>query len=140
MKTRIKWIEGLALAGKGESNHWITMDAGEEVGGSDAGTRPLEIFLLGLGGCTSMDVISILKKKRVPLDDFELEIEADRAAEHPKVFTKIRLKFIFYGTGIKEQDVERAIELSETKYCSASAMLRKASEISVEREIREKKS
>jgi putative redox protein len=139
MKLQLKWLEDMTLVGKGDSNHWVTMDASTEVGGTDAGSRPLEFFLMGLGGCTTMDVLSILKKKRSPIEDYELQIEADRAEEHPKVFTQVRLKFIFYGKGIKKQDVERAIELSETKYCSASAMLKKATDIVVEYEIREEK-
>lgn len=139
MKANLKWIENLSLAAKGDSNHWITMDAAPSVGGNDAGSRPMELFLMGLGGCTSMDVLSILKKKRVPLEDFELEMEVERAEDHPKVFTQIKLKFIFYGKGIKERDVLRAIELSQTKYCSASAMLKQATPIIIEHEIREEK-
>lgn len=139
MKTKIKWLGEMALNAKGDSNHWIPMDAAPAVGGSDAASRPLELLLMGLGGCTSMDVISILKKMRVPLDDYEMEIEAERASEHPKVFTKINTKFIFYGKGIREKNVERAIELSETVYCSASEMLRKTAEITTTYEIREPK-
>jgi len=139
MNARLKWVENLTLAAKSDSNHWITIDADPSVGGSDAGSRPLELFLMGLGGCTAMDVLSILKKKRVPIDDFELELEAERAEEHPMVFTRIKMKYIFYGKGIQERDVLRAIELSETKYCSASAMLKKGTEITIEHEIRELK-
>ena len=100
MKLKLKWLEDMTLVGKGDSNHWVAMDASPEVGGTDAGSRPLELFLMGLGGCTTMDVLSILKKKRSPVEDYELQIEADRAEEHPKVFTQVRLKFIFYGKGI----------------------------------------
>ncbi|MCP4231433.1 MAG: OsmC family protein [bacterium] len=137
MKARIKRVSGITLVGKAASNVWIPMDGPEELTGSDAGVRPIELFLLGLGGCTGMDVISILQKKRVNLDDFEIEIEADRADEHPKVFTKIRLKYIVYGKDIKPKDVERAIELSEENYCSAQAMLRPTVEITSSFEIRE---
>ncbi len=137
MKAMLKQVHGLALAGKADSNHWVAMDGAPEHGGFDAGIRPMELVLLGLGGCTSMDVISILEKMHVPLEDFECHLEADRAPDHPKVFTKIRIKFVFFGKGISNQAVERAITLSETKYCSASAMLGKTAEISTEYEIRE---
>ena len=137
MKVELKQIDGLALAGKGDSGHWVNMDGPALLGGADAGTRPLELFLMGLGGCTSMDVISIIKKKRVKLDNFECHLEAERAKEHPKVFTKVKINFIFWGKDIPKQAVERAIELSETTYCSASAMLKKTVDIETSYEIRE---
>ena len=92
MKAIVKQVQGTSMAAKADSNHWIFMDGPEEFGGSNAGSRPLELFLMGLGGCTSMDVISILKKKRIKIDDFECHLEADRADEHPKVFTKHQIK------------------------------------------------
>lgn len=137
MNTTIKWLGKMAFIGKSDSNHLVAMDAAPEVGGENSAIRPLELLLQGLGGCTGMDVISILKKKRILLTDFEIEIQAERAEEHPKVFTKIHLKYIFYGRDIKSKDVEHAIELSETKYCSASAMLRHTAEITTSYEIRE---
>jgi putative redox protein len=137
MKSIIKWASGITMVGKADTNVWVPMDGPEELGGSDAGVRPIELFLIGLGGCTGMDVISILQKKRLALDDFEIEIGAERAEEHPKVFTKIHLKYVVYGEGIKPKDVERAIELSEEKYCSAQAMLSPAVEISSSYEIRQ---
>jgi putative redox protein len=140
MKAVVKRIQGMALAAKADSNHWLTMDAAETNGGMDAGSRPVELILMGLGGCTSMDVLSILQKKRVTLDDYEVLIEADRAEDHPKVFNQIKLKFIFYGKNIPEEAVKRAIELSETKYCSVSAMLSKTATITVEYEIKEQRS
>ena len=126
---------GLALAGMSDSGHWVPMDGPEDVGGYGGGTRPLELLLIGLGGCTGMDVLSILAKKRVKLADFEIEIEAPRTAEHPKVFTSITLVFRFYGDGLKESDLEEAVRLSEEKYCSASAMLRKAAPVEARIEI-----
>jgi len=132
MKTKkayIKQISGITFAGKTDSNHWITMDGPEDFGGSDAGIRPKELILLGLAGCTGSDVVSILKKKRIPLNNFEMNIEAEVAEEHPQVFTKINLEYVFYGSEIKKEDVERAIELSQTKYCSVSAMLKNSVEI-----------
>lgn len=140
MKAVVKRVQGMTLAAKADSNHWLTMDAAESVGGTDAGSRPVELILMGLAGCTSMDVLSILQKKRIPLEDFEVQVEAERAEEHPKVFTRIALKFIFYGKNISEEAVKRAIELSETKYCSVSAMLSKTAAITVEYEIKEQRS
>ena len=128
-KAYLKQVKGITFAGKTDSNHWITVDGPENFGGSDAGIRPKELLLLSLAGCTASDVVSILQKKRVKLDDFEINISAEMTEEHPKVFTKIDLEYVFYGDSIAEKDVERAIELSETKYCGVTAMLEKALEI-----------
>lgn len=119
-------VQGISLAGKSDSNHWLVMDGPKEFGGSDAGIRPKELLLLALGGCTASDVISILQKKRIPFDGFEIHVTAEQRDEHPQVFTKIHLEYVIHGDGIRPQDVERAIELSETKYCSVNAMLRPA--------------
>ena len=137
MEAIIKQVDGLSLIGKAGSNHWIAMDAAEDVGGSNAGSRPLELLLLGLGGCTAMDVISILKKKRSPVKNITIALKADRAEEFPKIFTEIKLKFFVYGDkeNIKPRDIERAIELSSTQYCSASNMLKKSANIEYEYEI-----
>ena len=128
-KAYLKQVKGITFAGKTDSNHWITVDGPENFGGSDAGIRPKELLLLSLAGCTASDVVSILQKKRVKLDDFEINISAEMTEEHPKVFTKIDLEYVFYGDNIAEKDVERAIELSETKYCGVTAMLEKAIDI-----------
>ncbi len=120
----IRQVQGISLAGRTDSNHWIVMDGPEEVGGSDAGVRPKELVLLALGGCTGSDVISILRKKRVSVDAFEIHLTAEQAEEHPQVFTKIHVEFVLWGEHIESNDVERAVELSETKYCAVSAMLR----------------
>ena len=128
-KAYLKQIKGISFAGKTDSNHWITMDGPENFGGSDAGIRPKELLLLSLAGCTASDVVSILQKKRVKLDDFEMNISADMTEEHPKVYSKIDLEYVFYGENIKEKDVERAIELSETKYCGVTAIFEKAMDI-----------
>lgn len=138
MEATVRQVDGITMVGKADSGVWVTMDGPAEFGGSEAGVRPLELFLLGLGGCTGMDVISILAKKRAPLDDLEVHIEADKAGEHPKVFTEIRIKYVFYGKGLNPKHVEEAISLSQDKYCSASAMLKKACEIKHEYEIVEK--
>ena len=128
-KAYLKQIKGISFAGKTDSNHWITMDGPDNFGGSNAGIRPKEMLLLSLAGCTASDVISILQKKRVKLVDFEMNISADMTEEHPKVYSKIDLEYVFYGKDIKTKDVERAIELSQTKYCGVTAMLEKAIEI-----------
>jgi putative redox protein len=125
----LKQIKGITFAGKTDSNHWITMDGPEGFGGSNAGIRPKELILLALAGCTASDVVSILSKKRTPLDDFEINIKADVSDEHPKVFTKIDLEYVFYGNDLNTKDIERAIELSQTKYCAVTAMLEKSIEI-----------
>jgi putative redox protein len=138
MRVVVKQLQGIALAGKADSGHWVPMDGPEEFGGSAAASQPMELILMGLGGCTSMDVISILKKKRVEVDDYECIIEAERAPHHPKVFTKIKMKYVFYGRNIPVKDVERAIQLSEESYCSASVMLKKSAEIVTTYEIIER--
>ena len=125
MKTAVvKQLQGISLAGKTDSNHWIVMDGPREFGGSDAGIRPKELLLLALGGCTASDVIAILQKKRVALEGIEIHLSAEQTEEHPQVFTKIHVEYVVRGDNIKAADVERAIELSETKYCSVNAMLR----------------
>jgi len=126
----IKQISGITFAGKTDSNHWITMDGPKEFGGSDAGIRPKELILLALGGCTSSDVVSILNKKRVKFDGYEINISSETSDSHPQVFTKINLEYVFYGNQIDPKNVERAIELSLTKYCGVTAMLEKACGIS----------
>jgi putative redox protein len=139
MKASIMRVTAMGLLGKADSNHWVSMDADQSVGGDDAAARPMELVLLGLGGCTSMDVLSILAKKRIHLVDYECHLEAERADEHPRVFTRITIHFVFYGDAIPAEAVERAIALSEEKYCSASAMLRKTAEVKVEYEIKPRK-
>ena len=125
----VKQLQGITFVGKTDSNHWITMDGPENFYGSNAGIRPKELILLGLAGCTGSDVVAILQKKRVDLKGFEINIKAVQQEEHPQVYTKIHLEFLFYGKNISDKDVERAIELSQTKYCSVTVMLQKAVEI-----------
>lgn len=120
----VKQLQGVTFFGKTDSNHWVAMDGPAEFGGNDAGTRPKELILIALGGCTGSDVAGILKKKRVNVDNVEIKLTADVADEHPQVFTKIHVEYVIYGDGVRKEDVERAIELSESKYCSVSAMLR----------------
>jgi putative redox protein len=120
----VRHVKGITFLGKAGSNHWIPMDGPAEFGGMDSGARPKELILIGLGGCTASDVASILEKKRVPFTQFDVQLTAKEAEEHPKVFTEIHIEYVVYGKGIRKEDVERAIELSVTKYCSVSAMLK----------------
>ncbi|HAE86985.1 TPA: hypothetical protein DCG86_03055 [Candidatus Marinimicrobia bacterium] len=122
----------LTFMAKGDSGHWVVLDADESLHGFNAGTRPMELVLEALGGCTAMDVLSILRKKRMNFDRFAMDIEAERAGEHPKVFTKIHVVYKFWGNELSERAIARAVELSETKYCSVSAMLGSTAEISSE--------
>lgn len=137
MKVYLKRIQGISMAAKASSNHWVVMDGSREFGGSEAGSAPMEMILMGLAGCTGMDVISILEKMRVKLDHFVITVDAERADEHPKVFTKIRLKYYFWGADVPVEKVERAIELSQTRYCSASVMLKKTAELTYSYHINE---
>jgi putative redox protein len=135
VKALVRRVTGLSLAGRADSNHWVPMDTAPANGGFAAGTSPLELVLIGLGGCTGMDVLSILAKKRIKLDDFEIELEADRSETHPRVLTAIRATFHFYGEDLKLPDLETAVQLSEEKYCSVAAMLRPTVPITVNLEV-----
>jgi len=129
MKTRVKWLDNMSFVGESASGHSVVMDGPPEFGGRNLGIRPMEMLLLGLGGCASFDVVSMLKKSKQDLIDCEVEIAAERASEEPKVFTKIHLHFIIKGNDLSEKRVQRAIELSAEKYCSASIMLGKTADV-----------
>jgi putative redox protein len=126
MGAKVSWKGKMSFDGTSDSGFILPLGTDPAVGGDNDGFRPLELILVGLVGCTAMDVISILGKKRQEVTDFEVTAEADRAEEHPKVFTHIRVNFSVTGKNIDEAAVQRAIELSETKYCPAQAMLSKA--------------
>jgi len=134
-KAKAVHVKGVTFMGITDSNHWVPMDGPEEFGGSDAGTGPKELLLLALAGCTGSDVISILTKMREPLTKFEVDIDAEMSNEHPKVYTKIEVIYKVWGEGIKESNLKRAIELSETRYCGVSAMLKNSVEITNRYEI-----
>lgn len=136
MKATVKWVEDAEFVGESGSGHRITMDGPPDFGGKNKGVRPMEMLLLGLGGCTAFDVVLILKKSRQAVEDCEVQVEAERATEDPKVFTRIHVHFIVSGQNLSEKHVARAVELSATKYCSASIMLGKAAEISHDFEIK----
>ncbi len=138
MKVMLEKIEGLKLKGKNERGHEIMMDASKESGGFDSAPSPMEIVLMALGGCTQMDVISILSKMKVEYDYFGIEIEGKRKKEHPRVFEEIKLKYIFKGKELDEEKIKKAISLSLSKYCSVSNMLNKVANIQYELEIENK--
>ena len=129
MKTRVKWLDNMSFVGESGSGHSIVMDGPPEFGGRNLGVRPMEMLLLGLGGCASFDVVSMLRKSKQDLIDCEVEITAERADTEPKVFTRIHLHFVLSGNDLSDKRVARAIELSAEKYCSASIMLGKTAEI-----------
>lgn len=137
MKAEVVNVKGLTFVGKAESNHWMVMDGGKEFGGFEAGIKPMEAILVALGGCTGMDVVSILNKMKVNFDSFEITIDAERAKEHPKVFTKIHLTYRFKGKNLPRDKIEKAVRLSQERYCSVSAMLGKGADIDWEIEIAE---
>lgn len=137
MDATVKWNGKMAFTGAPDSGHSVLMDAYEHVGGEDNGPRPTELVLMGLGGCTAMDVISILDKMKQEVTDFEIKVHADKAEVHPKVFTHIVLEYIVTGRNIDRGAVEKAVMLSETKYCSVQAMLRKSADIEIKITINE---
>ena len=126
MQATVKWVDGAMFVGESGSGHSVVMDGPPDHGGRNMGVRPMEMLLLGLGGCASFDIVSILKKARQQVDDCRAELEAERAEGVPSPFTKIHIQFIVSGRKLKEAQVKRAVELSAEKYCSASIMLREA--------------
>ena len=123
MKARIKWVEEATFLGEAGSGHAVVMDGPPDMGGRNLGVRPMEMMLLGMGGCTTFDVVHILKKSREAITDCVAELSAERAESEPKVFTRIHVHFIVKGRDLKESKVKKAVELSAEKYCSASIML-----------------
>jgi len=137
MKARVKWIEGVAMLGESGSGHCVVMDGPADFGGRNLGLRPMEMLLLGMGGCTEFDVLMILRRARQDVTDCVVELEAERAPSDPKVFTRIHAHFIISGRALSRPHVERAIQLSAEKYCSASIMLGATAEITHDFEIRD---
>ena len=135
MKARVVWVENFKFIAESGSGHSVVMDGPPESGGQNLGVRPMEMLLMGMGGCTAFDVILILKKGRHQVTDCEIQLEAERAETDPKVFTRIHLHFVVKGTNLSDIAVKRAIELSAEKYCSASIMLGKTAEITHDYEI-----
>ena len=129
MQVKIKWIDGVSFVGESETGHAVVLDGAPENGGRNIGMRPMEMLLIGMGACTSFEVVTILKKARQPIVDCIAEVSAERADEIPKVFTKIHVHFVITGNNLNETQVERAVKLSAEKYCSASIMLAKSVQI-----------
>jgi putative redox protein len=136
MKARVKWVEGMAFMAESDSGHGIMLDGSPEIGGRNLGARPMEMVLMGLGGCTAIDVMVILGKQRQPVEDCWIELDAERAdVAAPKVFTKIHVHYVIKGSGLDPKQVERAVKLSAEKYCSVSAMLKGSVDITYDFEV-----
>ena len=135
MNISVNWVDGMLMVGKSHSGHSITMDGPTEIGGENLGVRPMEMLLLGVAGCTMIDVVTTLKKMRQELTHCETKVNAERADDHPKVFTDIHIQFIVKGQDLDPKKVEKAITLSAEKYCSASIMLGKTASITHDFEI-----
>ncbi|MBI3546275.1 MAG: OsmC family protein [Gammaproteobacteria bacterium] len=135
MKANIKWTGGVSFTGTADSGHSVTMDGAPEHGGENKGSRPMELVLIGTGGCTAFDVVHILRKSRQDISDCQIKIDAERAPVDPKVFTRIHMHFVVSGKNLDAKKIEHAIELSATKYCSASIMLAKTAKITHDFEI-----
>jgi putative redox protein len=137
MKARVQLVEGMTFVAESGSGHAIVVDASPDVGGRNLGARPMEVVLMGTGACSVIDVVHILRKARQPVSGCVVELDGDRAAEDPKVFTRIRFHYVVTGRGLDAAHVERAIRLSKDKYCSATAMMAKTAQIDWDYEIRE---
>ena len=129
---KISWVEGALFVAEAGSGHTITMDGSPDVGGRNLASRPMEVVLMGMGGCTAIDVVSMLKKQRQDIEGIEVSLVAERAEEHPKVFNQVKLVYTVRGRNLNKALVERAVALSDEKYCSATAMVRKSAEIAHE--------
>jgi putative redox protein len=137
MKARVQWLDGRAFVGESGSGHAVVMDGAPEAGGRNIGVRPMEMLLLGLGGCTAFDVVMILERGREKIIACDIELEAERAKEDPKVFTNVKIIYKLKGKNLNPAAVERAIKLSMEKYCSATAMFAKTAKIEHEWSIEE---
>ena len=129
MKARVQWLDGRAFVGESGSGHAVVMDGAPESGGRNVGVRPMEMLLLGLGGCTAFDIVMILERMREKVTGLDIALEAERAGEDPKVFTHVKLIYKVTGRNLKPANVERAVNLSAEKYCSATAMFEKTAKI-----------
>jgi len=135
MKARVKWVQDVMFVGESGSGHAVVMDGAPETGGRNLGIRPMEMLLLGLAGCSAFDVVLILKRGRENVTDCVVDVDAERAATDPKVFTNIRLRYTVTGHSLDRGKVERAVKLSEEKYCSASAIIGKTAQITYTIEV-----
>jgi len=135
MKARVKWLDNMSFVGETGSGHSVVMDGAPDSGGRNLAARPMEMVLVGMGGCTAFDVVMILKKARQPIDDCIVEISAERAEEIPKVFTKIHVHYVIKGKGLSVKQVEKAVKLTAEKYCSVSIMLAATANVTHDFEI-----
>jgi len=135
MNVKVKWIDDMMMVGESGSGHAVVMDGPPDAGGKNMGVRPMEMLLIGMAGCATVDVVSTLKKMRENIEDCYAEVSAERAEDHPKVFTKIHIHFVVKGTNINPTKIEKAINLSTGKYCSASIMLAKTAQLTHDFEI-----
>ena len=127
---KISWVDGALFVAEGGSGHTLTMDGAPDIGGRNLASRPMEVVLMGMGGCTAIDVVSMLKKQRQDIEGIEVSLVAERAPDHPKVFTSVKLVYTVRGRKLNKALVERAVSLSDEKYCSATAMIRKSANVS----------
>jgi len=135
MKARVKWLDNMSFVGESGSGHSIVMDGAPDSGGRNLAARPMEMVLIGMGGCTAFDVVMILQKARQPILDCVVELSAERSEEIPKVFTKIHAHYIIKGRGLSEKQVEKAVNLTAEKYCSVSIMLAATADVTHDFEI-----
>lgn len=135
MKAVVKWLDNMSFVGESESGHSVVMDGPPESGGRNLGVRPMEMVLLGMGGCTAFDVVLILQRQRQGITDCQIELSAERAEEAPKVFTRIHVHYVVTGKGLDEKKVARAVDMTADKYCSVSIMLAQCSEVTHDFEI-----
>jgi putative redox protein len=126
---RVTFVDGMQFVGSADSGHAVVMDAAPSVGGNNTGSRPMELLLMAFGGCTGMDVISILRKKKQNVNKFELNVKGEQAKDHPHMYTAIHIEYVISGKDVSEEAVKRAIELSLERYCSVGATLSKAAKI-----------
>lgn len=138
LNVKFSWQGGMKFEAIPPSGHRVIMDSAAAHGGEDEGPRPMELVLVALGGCTGMDVISILNKMKHPIEGLEIEVSAERAPEHPKVYTKVHIVYKFRGKNLEIEKIEKAVRLSQEKYCSVSEMLRKTAQLTYSIEITER--
>ncbi|MCG2709035.1 MAG: OsmC family protein [Thermodesulfovibrionales bacterium] len=129
IEAKVTYVDGLQFVGEAASGHAIVMDGDKEVGGRNTGARPMELLLIGLGGCSGMDIVSILKKKKQEINGVEIKVKGEKAGNYPKKFTDIDIEFIVRGRNVSDDAVKRAVELSMEKYCSVKATLEGSAKI-----------
>ena len=127
---KVSWVDGALFVAEGGSGHTLTMDGAPDIGGRNLASRPMEVVLMGMGSCTAIDVVAMLKKQRQDIEGVEVELVAERADEHPKIFTSLKLVYTVRGRKLNKALIERAVSLSDKKYCSATAMIRKSADVS----------